>query len=197
MRTGSGHGPREVLEWPYTAGGGGGAPPIDPPPQDQDHRETKQNLPLGKSGRAIFGTQTFGSQTPPPPEEGQRVVRGADGGKGSKGTAANGDRPVGAGSCRREQHTKGIMPNPQPPFSCNTSLTHPRTATQGVLTDVKELGVMEPFAVKVQTLKTSIEACCMLLRIDDVVSGISAKKEGGGGGPSMTPMDQDAAEEGG
>jgi T-complex protein 1 subunit gamma len=68
---------------------------------------------------------------------------------------------------------------------------------QGVLTDVKELGVMEPFAVKVQTLKTSIEACCMLLRIDDVVSGISAKKEGGGGGPSMTPMDQDAAEEGG
>lgn len=64
---------------------------------------------------------------------------------------------------------------------------------QGVLTDIKELGVTEPFQVKVQTFKTSIEACCMLLRIDDVVSGISAKKGGGGGGmPQMgTPMGAD------
>ena len=47
------------------------------------------------------------------------------------------------------------------------------------------------------TLKTAIEACCMLRRIDDVVSGISAKNEGGGGGgPSMTPMDQDQAGDG-
>ena len=34
----------------------------------------------------------------------------ADGGKGSKGRAANGDRPVGAASCRRDHHTKGVMP---------------------------------------------------------------------------------------
>lgn len=48
------------------------------------------------------------------------------------------------------------------------------------------------------TLKTSIEACCMLLRIDDVVSGISPKKEGGrgGGGPTMAPIDQDAEGDG-
>ena len=40
-----------------------------PPPQptnQSDHRGKKGNLPLGKSGRAILGTHTFGSQTPPP-----------------------------------------------------------------------------------------------------------------------------------
>ena len=36
----------------------------------------------------------------------------AYGGKGSKGRAANGDRPVGAASCRRDHHT---MPPPPPP----------------------------------------------------------------------------------
>ena len=36
----------------------------------------------------------------------------AYGGKGSKGRAANGDQPVGAASCRREQH---IMASCQPP----------------------------------------------------------------------------------
>ena len=43
--------------------------PLDPPPptHQSDHREKQQNLPLGESGRAIFGTQSFGSQTPPPP----------------------------------------------------------------------------------------------------------------------------------
>eukprot|EP00993_Chasmostoma_nieuportense_P000048 NODE_1044_length_1689_cov_260.431498_g802_i1.p1 GENE.NODE_1044_length_1689_cov_260.431498_g802_i1~~NODE_1044_length_1689_cov_260.431498_g802_i1.p1 ORF type:complete len:284 (+),score=103.19 NODE_1044_length_1689_cov_260.431498_g802_i1:727-1578(+) len=51
---------------------------------------------------------------------------------------------------------------------------------KGVLANIAELGVLEPFAVKVQTLRTSIEACCMLLRIDAVVSGIAAKKESGG-----------------
>ena len=40
----------------------------------------------------------------------------------------------------------------------------------------------EPFAVKSQTIKTAIEAACMLLRIDDIVSGMSNKAGGGGGG---------------
>ena len=39
----------------------------------------------------------------------------AYGGKGSKGRAANGDRPVGAAGCRRDHHTKGVMPKPPPP----------------------------------------------------------------------------------
>ena len=38
----------------------------------------------------------------------------AYGGKGSKGRAANGDRPVGAAICRREHHTKGVMATPPP-----------------------------------------------------------------------------------
>ena len=38
------------------------------PPQDQsDHRGKQRHLQSGKSCRPIFGTQTFGSQTPPPP----------------------------------------------------------------------------------------------------------------------------------
>ena len=32
----------------------------------------------------------------------------AYGGKGSKGRAANGDRPIGAASCRQEQHTMAL-----------------------------------------------------------------------------------------
>ena len=36
----------------------------------------------------------------------------AYGGKGSKGRAANGDRPLGAASCRREQHTMASCQNP-------------------------------------------------------------------------------------
>lgn len=41
-----------------------------------------------------------------------------------------------------------------------------------------ELGVWEPVSVKAQTLKTGIEAACMILRIDDVVSGIGGKQKG-------------------
>jgi T-complex protein 1 subunit gamma len=35
--------------------------------------------------------------------------------------------------------------------------------------------VWEPVAVKVQALKTAIEAACMILRVDDIVSGIAKK----------------------
>ena len=38
----------------------------------------------------------------------------AYGGKGSKGRAANGDRPVGAASCRRDHHTMASCQNPPP-----------------------------------------------------------------------------------
>jgi T-complex protein 1 subunit gamma len=43
--------------------------------------------------------------------------------------------------------------------------------------------VWEPLAVKTQTFKTAIESATMLLRIDDIVSGIS-RKGGPPGGPS-------------
>lgn len=47
---------------------------------------------------------------------------------------------------------------------------------KGVLVPMETLGVWEPYAVKVQTIKTAVEAACMLLRIDDVVSGMKKKK---------------------
>mmetsp|Transcript_64412 Transcript_64412/g.129525 ORF Transcript_64412/g.129525 Transcript_64412/m.129525 type:complete len:537 (-) Transcript_64412:225-1835(-) len=42
----------------------------------------------------------------------------------------------------------------------------------GDLADMHELGIWEPYNVKLQTLKTSMEAACMILRIDDIVSGM-------------------------
>jgi len=52
----------------------------------------------------------------------------------------------------------------------------------GKVADMKELGVWEPYQVKAQTFKTAIEAACMLLRIDNVVSGIAKSKTAAGGG---------------
>jgi len=46
----------------------------------------------------------------------------------------------------------------------------------GKVVDVKSAGIMDTLAVKLQTLRTSIEAAAMLLRIDDIISGISKKK---------------------
>lgn len=48
----------------------------------------------------------------------------------------------------------------------------------GTVTDVSKLGIWDVFTVKTQALKTAIEAAAMLLRIDDVVSGISKKGKG-------------------
>jgi len=60
---------------------------------------------------------------------------------------------------------------------------------KGTLADMAELGVWEPFVVKSQTIKTAIESACLLLRIDDIHSGISKKDKGGGGGqPSEEDM---------
>jgi T-complex protein 1 subunit gamma len=50
---------------------------------------------------------------------------------------------------------------------------------KGVVADVKELKIIDSFAVKQQTLKTAVEAAAMLLRIDDIISGISKKKREG------------------
>jgi len=41
----------------------------------------------------------------------------------------------------------------------------------GELVDMKEYGVWEPLSVKIQTIKTAVESACMILRIDDIVSG--------------------------
>ena len=49
---------------------GGGVTPMSPPPpspDQRDHRGKERSLPSGTSDWAFFGTQTFGSQTPPSP----------------------------------------------------------------------------------------------------------------------------------
>jgi len=51
---------------------------------------------------------------------------------------------------------------------------------KGCVADTKALGIMDQFSVKTQTLRTAVEAAAMLLRIDDIISGISKKQKGGG-----------------
>ena len=50
---------------------------------------------------------------------------------------------------------------------------------KGVIANMKDLKIFDTLAVKKQTLKTSIESTCMILRIDDIVSGIKKKEKGG------------------
>ncbi|GAB5371610.1 hypothetical protein AAMO2058_001594800 [Amorphochlora amoebiformis] len=47
----------------------------------------------------------------------------------------------------------------------------------GKVVDVETLKIVEPISVKAQTIKTAIESSCMLLRIDDIVSGLAAKEQ--------------------
>jgi len=61
---------------------------------------------------------------------------------------------------------------------------------KGEITDMKALGIWEPYAVKVQTLKTAIEAATMLLRIDDIVSGMT-KKAASGPAKQQAPTTED------
>jgi len=58
----------------------------------------------------------------------------------------------------------------------------------GKVVDMKDYGLYESAAVKVQTLKTAIESASLLLRVDDVVSARRARQGGGGGGPQVQNM---------
>jgi T-complex protein 1 subunit gamma len=55
--------------------------------------------------------------------------------------------------------------------------------------DMNELNVWDPLAVKQQTIKTAIESACMLLRIDDIVSGTSAAEQAQLDDPDHDPND--------
>lgn len=46
----------------------------------------------------------------------------------------------------------------------------------GKIMDMRTIDIWEPLSVKTQVFKSAIEASCMLLRIDDVVSGFKKKK---------------------
>jgi len=47
----------------------------------------------------------------------------------------------------------------------------------GELKDIRSIGIIEPLAVKAQTLKIAIESATLLLRVDEIVSGIGNKKK--------------------
>lgn len=51
----------------------------------------------------------------------------------------------------------------------------------GKIMKMDEQNIWDPCAVKLQTFKTAIESACMLLRIDDIVSGIQKEKRHAGG----------------
>ena len=59
----------------------------------------------------------------------------------------------------------------------------------GKVANMKEIKVFDTLAVRKQTLKTAIESTCMLLRIDDIVSGIK-KKEKSQPSPQAAPQEQ-------
>ncbi|KAH8677477.1 T-complex protein 1 subunit gamma [Xylariales sp. PMI_506] len=52
----------------------------------------------------------------------------------------------------------------------------------GSLVDMKDYGIWEPEAIKLQSIKTAIEAACLLLRVDDICSAKKAQQAGGGVG---------------
>ncbi|MCS7145279.1 MAG: thermosome subunit beta [Nitrososphaerota archaeon] len=55
--------------------------------------------------------------------------------------------------------------------------THGINIYNGKIEDMISLGVIEPFKVKAQALKSSFEAAAMILRIDDVVAASKKKEE--------------------
>ncbi|KAM3191517.1 hypothetical protein ACQJBY_069040 [Aegilops geniculata] len=59
----------------------------------------------------------------------------------------------------------------------------------GDIVDMKERKIWDSYSVKAQTFKTAIESACMLLRIDDIVSGIKKKQAPGAGAPKQPQIE--------
>jgi len=55
---------------------------------------------------------------------------------------------------------------------------------------MQEYGVWEPQVVKTQSIKTAVESACLLLRVDDVVSGV--RKQGEKAGHMAGPAEDSA-----
>ncbi|KAI1366080.1 T-complex protein 1 [Xylaria arbuscula] len=51
----------------------------------------------------------------------------------------------------------------------------------GTIVDMNEYGIWEPEAIKLQSIKTAIEAACLLLRVDDICSAKKAQQVGAAG----------------
>lgn len=61
----------------------------------------------------------------------------------------------------------------------------------GLLVDMRERGIWEPLAVKLQTYKTAVETAILLLRIDDIVSG-SKKKAADNEAPKPSQLSEES-----
>jgi T-complex protein 1 subunit gamma len=60
----------------------------------------------------------------------------------------------------------------------------------GKVENVRELGIWDTINVRKQTLKTSVESACMILRIDDIVSGMKKSKRTPDGQAQASPSEQ-------
>merc|ERR1719187_1729521 len=56
--------------------------------------------------------------------------------------------------------------------------------TTGKLANMTKLEIWDPLTVKSQTIKTAVETAILLLRIDDVVSGVKKQSGDGAGAPA-------------
>lgn len=74
----------------------------------------------------------------------------------------------------------------------NQTSTFGIDGNKGEVVDVLSLNIFEPLAVKSQTVKTAIESSCMLLRIDEIVSGMSGK---GGSKPAESQQPPEGQDE--
>lgn len=67
----------------------------------------------------------------------------------------------------------------------------------GKIVNAKEAGILDTFTTKAQTIKAAVESAAMILRIDDIVSGQTGRKRGGGAqAPSMQEGNPNSALEG-
>lgn len=64
----------------------------------------------------------------------------------------------------------------------------------GELADMKDLGIWDPLAVKLQVLKTAVETAILLLRIDDIVSGSKKKSDDGAPNAAAQPTQESMME---
>lgn len=62
----------------------------------------------------------------------------------------------------------------------------------GKIVDMKEYGIWEPAVIKSQTIKTAIESACMILRVDDIVSGLRQRESQAGGPMQAASEDREA-----
>jgi len=62
---------------------------------------------------------------------------------------------------------------------------------KGELADMSDLKIYEPMLVKTQTIKTAIESAMMLLRIDDIVSGLAPSAASRDQGPANAAEDME------